>query len=211
MLSPDRLHGFTIVELLVVITLVGLLLALGVPSMSTYLQNSRVAATAQNFYSDLQLARAEAIRRNLPVEFMLTDTSVAASGVEDSAVAGSAGQNWLVRAPNPDAAASGGYELIDAKAGKEGNGSSGAPSVKVVVTAASGTFDGSIVFNGFGQTVDQSAYLINFTLADPNACASAGGGGGPIRCRRIRISPGGQIMACDPAVAASDASDTRHC
>jgi len=35
--------------------------------------------------------------------------------------------------------------------------------------------------------------------------------GGPMRCLRIRVAPGGQLQLCDPAVAASVTSDSRRC
>jgi type IV fimbrial biogenesis protein FimT len=52
--------------------------------------------------------------------------------------------------------------------------------------------------------------VATFDFSNPNAgaCATSGGGGGPIRCLRVRLSRGGQTRMCDPAV---DATDTRSC
>jgi type IV fimbrial biogenesis protein FimT len=212
-LSRERLgHGFTLVELLIAVTLVAMLIALAAPSMSAYLQNSKVASATQNLYAALQMARAEAIRRNLPVEFVLTDSSVAASDAANGAAPAASGQNWLVRAPRPasGASASAGFDLIDAKAALEGNGSPGAAAVQVLASASPpAALTGLWAFNGFGRMGDGSTTFI-FDLSNPRAgsCAVAGNPSVGIRCRRIQVSPGGQILACDPAAAASD---NRHC
>ena len=79
MLNPS-MRGFTLVELLVGISLLAMLLALGMPSMSQYIQNNKISSAASNYYAGLQLARTEAIRSNVPVEFVLTNgTGVAAA------------------------------------------------------------------------------------------------------------------------------------
>lgn len=190
--------GFTIIELLVALTIVGLLLALGVPAMSTYLQNSKVASAAVNLTSGIALARAEAIRRNLPVEFVLTNSNVAASGVENAVVPAVAGANWLVRAP-----ASGIFILLDAKSGSEGEAQGAAPAVQIT---ASGVFTGTIAFNGLGGTTTGLAHSFDLTNPFAGACAAASG---PIRCRRVMLSAGGRVRTCDPAVAA--VGDSRAC
>ena len=51
MLSAAAQRGFTIVELLVGVTLLAVLLGLGVPAMGTYLQNSKLANAAASYYT----------------------------------------------------------------------------------------------------------------------------------------------------------------
>lgn len=67
-------RGFTIVELLITVTILGILLATGIPSMATWMANSRIRAAADSVANGMQLARSEAIRRNANIEFLLTDT-----------------------------------------------------------------------------------------------------------------------------------------
>lgn len=55
------------VELLVAISIVAILAGLAGPSLSTFMRNSRLSTTANLLLADLQLARREAIKRNLPV------------------------------------------------------------------------------------------------------------------------------------------------
>jgi type IV fimbrial biogenesis protein FimT len=72
MLSPNqRPAGFTLIELMITITLLGLLVGMGVPTFRSWIQNSQVRTAADAVLSGVQLARSEAIRRNKPVEFVL--------------------------------------------------------------------------------------------------------------------------------------------
>ncbi|HEV7576745.1 MAG TPA: GspH/FimT family pseudopilin [Caldimonas sp.] len=199
MLKPHAAaSGFTLVELLVGVTMVGVLLALGAPALGTYLQNSRVANTTATFYSGIQTARTEAIRRNVPVQFMLTNSVGSAASLATGAVPDPSGRNWIVRA-----ASGGGFVPVETKAAAEGQGASGADSVEVAASGPVG-FDGTLVFNGFGSMADSQAYWINITNSSAGACAAASGPSGPIRCRRIVISPVGRIAACDPAASPGD-------
>lgn len=71
MVNPNR--GFSLIELVVVIAILAVLLGLGMPSLTAYLENAKVRAAAENLLAGLQQARAEAIRLNTPVEFLLTN------------------------------------------------------------------------------------------------------------------------------------------
>ena len=71
MLSAGHQEGFSIIELSVALTVVAVLLTLGVPSLSGYIQNARLGSAAKSFYTGLQTARAEAVKRNAEVEFVI--------------------------------------------------------------------------------------------------------------------------------------------
>ena len=55
-------YGFTIYELLITMLMIGIILSIGVPSMSGFMQNSRISGTANDLHSSFQLARSEAAR-----------------------------------------------------------------------------------------------------------------------------------------------------
>jgi prepilin-type N-terminal cleavage/methylation domain-containing protein len=67
-----RVAGFTMVELLVTIGIVGLLAALAVPTLTSAIQNSHIRAASASLQNGLAQARAEAVRLNTQVEFRLT-------------------------------------------------------------------------------------------------------------------------------------------
>lgn len=59
----DQSSGFTLIELVVTLSVVALLVSVAVPSMRGVLQNSRIITQNNNLVSDVHLARSEAIRR----------------------------------------------------------------------------------------------------------------------------------------------------
>lgn len=61
------LQGFTLIELMVVVTLVAVLSAIAVPSFRDLLLNQRLAASTSEFVAALSMARAEALKRSQTV------------------------------------------------------------------------------------------------------------------------------------------------
>lgn len=66
-----RYSGFTLVELMVTVALLGILASLGVPSFQTWIQNTKIRTAAESIQSGMQKARAEAVKRNVSVQFAL--------------------------------------------------------------------------------------------------------------------------------------------
>jgi type IV fimbrial biogenesis protein FimT len=66
-----RQAGFTLIELLIALAVLGVLLGLGVPAFRVWMQNTQVRNAADAVLNGIQLARAEAVRRNQNVEFAL--------------------------------------------------------------------------------------------------------------------------------------------
>lgn len=56
--------GFTVVELLVALTIVAILAGLGVPSFREFMNEQRLASSMSQLVNDLHFARTEAIKRN---------------------------------------------------------------------------------------------------------------------------------------------------
>jgi type IV fimbrial biogenesis protein FimT len=56
-------RGFTLIEMIVTLTIAGILIAFAAPAMRDFILNQRLATQANDFIGDLNLARSEAIRR----------------------------------------------------------------------------------------------------------------------------------------------------
>jgi type IV fimbrial biogenesis protein FimT len=87
-------RGFSLVELIVGMAILGVLLAIAMPAFSNWLRNARVRTAAESVQNGLQLARAEAVRRNTTIRFQLVDTA------DDSCALSTAGPNWVVSFDN---------------------------------------------------------------------------------------------------------------
>jgi len=78
--------GFTLVELLVTIGVFALLAALAVPTMRSVVENSHLRAAGQSLQNGLAMARAEAVRLNTQVEFVLSGTGWSVQRVSDGSL-----------------------------------------------------------------------------------------------------------------------------
>jgi len=59
--------GFTLLELMLVVTIAGLMLAFGVPAMGNFFRNARITGAANDVMGALHFTRSEAIKRRVPV------------------------------------------------------------------------------------------------------------------------------------------------
>ena len=67
--------GFSLIELMVGIAILGILTAVAVPSFQTWLLNTQIRNAAESISNGLQRARAEAVRSNVSMDFVLAADS----------------------------------------------------------------------------------------------------------------------------------------
>lgn len=60
-------RGFTLVEVLVVMTITAILLAFAIPSFQTMIRNNRISGASNSMLAAMDLARSEAVRRSTVV------------------------------------------------------------------------------------------------------------------------------------------------
>lgn len=75
--------GFTVIELLVVITIVTILMGIGVPSYKYVTNSNRLSAEVNGLLGDMQMARAEAIKEGRPVTVCSSANQLTCSGSSD--------------------------------------------------------------------------------------------------------------------------------
>jgi type IV fimbrial biogenesis protein FimT len=193
-------RGFTLVEIAVTLTVLAVLLTLAVPGFGQWLRNQRVRAGAESILAGLQLAKAEAIKRNTTVRFSMV--SSLASGCALIATSSDVGQwNWIISTVDPVAnscpepGASTG--VIQSRPGAEAAGSGTA----VTINATRAT----VSFDGLARGTADATFLVS--AGGSGQCAKNAAG---VRCLNVVVTaPGGEIRLCDPAVTSG--SDPRKC
>lgn len=190
-----RQSGVSLIELMVGLAVGGVLLALGMPAFNLWLQNTQNRTAAESISNGLQLARAEAVRRNTLVRFDLTQ--------ETGQIA------WTVGcvAVTDDCPAT-----IQSRPAAEGtfNARAGISTDAIPVPTPADHFDtaidagtgltAGISFNGLGR-VPNANVGEDITRIDITNAATA-------EARRfvVTITLGGQIRMCDPALVFADNS-----
>lgn len=194
-------RGFTLIELIIGVAILGVLLALAVPGFANWLRNLKVRTAAESVQNGLQLARVEAVRRNTAVGFYLVDTLTDACALDDS------GPNWVVSLSEPkDKCGTAPSETVEPRIVQVRSMAEGSAQATLAAADAASQAQTTIVFNGMGRRTTPAAAAgnvsIDFGSASGDACIA---GGGPVRCLRVVVTVGGQIRMCDPALTAGDA------
>jgi len=144
--TGPRLAGFTLIEVLVAVAVVGILAMMAMPTFGEWLQSQQLRAAAEASLNGLQVARSEAIRRNLPVQIVFNAPQT----------------GWSVNE---------GGNVIQVRAHEEGS-----PNAQIAVTPGGATTVTFTPLGGVGANTDGSAAVTRLDVTNPagGACQPAG-------------------------------------
>jgi type IV fimbrial biogenesis protein FimT len=185
MQRPARQHGFTLMELMISVSIAAILLALAVPSFRTVVLDSRRTALVNELLSSLQMARGESLKLSRRVTVcpstQAPDSAVASPTCASATAAWSTG--WLVYVNNDNTYALPEPDVGEAILHRGVNGAEGI-TVKANVT-------------DFSYRPFQAAMATGtITICDPRAASD------PSQGRAIILANTGR-----PRVASVDASN----
>jgi len=170
-----RSTGFTLIELLITVTILAIMLFIALPNFAIWMQNTQIRTAGEAILNGMQLARAEAIRRNVNVELRMDVSS-----------------GWTARMP-----ATG--EVIQSRLAGEG---SGAALVTITSTDPLGVNPAkTVTFNSFGSVVANADGTKTVTEIKIDSAAIAAADSREL-C--ILVRAGGNVRMCDPQVVATD-------
>lgn len=190
-------NGFTLYELLITVTIMGIILAVGVPNLTDFSRNSRVSGSANDLHGSFLLARSEAARAKQDITICASNNSTAA----EPACGGSFDDGWIVFIDLD------GNDARDTSAGSNENVLKSFPPAHETVDIATNRTSFSFEETGLG---DGGAAFIAM-ICDERGNVTAPGGNSA--ARRLVVAPIGRsiILRTEETIATSIGASGTDC
>lgn len=216
---PRAARGFSLIELMVALTIFAFALMMAVPEFTAWLHNVRLRSRAEALMQSIEVARTEAARRNALVQLQLT------TSLDSSCTVSTAGPDWVVHLLNDstgtpvsaagacDANLVGRQDILNDTGTAPVVDDSYKPFLLVKSPAATNNTvtltasQSGVAFNALGRST--ATAKVSIDLADSSLACLDSSGGGTVRCLRVEIYPAGLVKLCDPLQ--TDSSSTLYC
>jgi len=212
---PGRLGaaGFTLIELVIAVSIIGILLVVGMPSLSIWVANAKVNSMADFYLEGLRLARNGAQQKSAASRFRLTGLTLNANGQYNWRV------DWCFPTSTAPCDSTGSWSTTTVAATGDpnyGHTTDPLPSLSVSRSAASlpptsnvsltltpGTAT-AIYYNAQGWVNTGVQPFLRQLRIDPDASYNPNPTTPNVRPVTISINLSGMAERCDPLAAAAD-------
>lgn len=198
-MNAGRLRGVTLIELLVTLSILAVLVALGIPSFQQWLLNTRVRSAAESIQNGLRFARNEAAQRSGNVMFQLTNGNTPnwtvclwSSGTSCPASGSSVLQTYTSSNSAVGVTITTSTTATDASAGHASNTVSGSA--------------GSVVFNSLARPATYGGTSIVRVDAYTSSTNTSN-----VHRLMTTISPGGEVNMCDATISGYSSTNPTGC
>jgi type IV fimbrial biogenesis protein FimT len=188
MMRRATVRGLSLIELMVTLTVMGVMLTLAIPGIGNWIQNSRVRTVGEEIQNGLRVARSEAVNRNRQVAFVRT-----AAAPARNATPSATGTNWYIQVlPLPSEV---GDATFDATAYIQGGAFSNQSGASVGGPAL-------VCFNSVGRVVSNNATLLGADCVAPAAPSNRSDftvalASNSNRSMNVELFLGGRVRLCD--------------
>jgi type IV fimbrial biogenesis protein FimT len=196
-------RGFTLIEAMLVLAILGILLSFGLPRMTLWTFSGKAAGATEFYAEGLKLARQQALGHNAVSRIVLTtnaangqmdwqvDLCFPVPGVPCSNESGNWSGTTTPAGGDPEGAA--GFRSVFRSAGA-------LPSAALLQPSTVPEGSNSVYFNAAGWVDSTFVQPLNRIQFDPVADH-----GGRLHASALVVGLAGSVIKCDPGVAASDA------
>jgi len=177
--ARDKGAGFSMIELMIVVSIMGIGLAAGVPQFTRWMQDAKTRTIAEGLQTGIRLAQTEAVRQGRQVTFFLTNADPSLNAPPSTA-----GKNWGI-----NVMALGNPTQADTFV-------RGASMLAEAGTASIAASNDAVRFNSIGRLAFPVA-TVTYNITNP----------GGNRNLRVTVSTAGSIRMCDPDKARATSPD----
>jgi type IV fimbrial biogenesis protein FimT len=191
--------GFTMIEMIVTLTIFSILVALTIPTMKDWIASTKVRAVADGLQNGMRFAQSESLRRSRQVVFALTNSTNPQGDFTAGTLAANAnGSGWVI--VTIPAMVDGSESAVFV-----GSGVLTSAGSAVAITGA----PTAVCFNSVGRLVANAATGLSGGACTNTATGTppkytyqvALSGGHPMN---VQLALGGQVHLCDPSQTLSN-------
>jgi len=190
--------GFSLIELMVTLTVLAILLLAAVPALGTWIADSRVRSVAESLQNSLRFAQASAMEHNRRSVFALSNVtpSLTARPADN-------GSRWYARLlPLKDSDESDDVKSDPAAPSRFLGGNSYAAQAGVSIKGPA-----LLCFSPLGRQTSladtATGLSVGCTIADPATYTVSIAGNPSARQLKVQVDSGGRVRMCDPAKSLS--------